>query len=204
MDDPISAPLPEGLLTEIGALVVTASAVDHQVGFQILRMISPINFVAHHAWPVVAGMDFKVKLGLVRTLAAIYPKAARDYIVECCDQMQTVYTRRNQVAHMMIIGVLPKGKVELTSMKGDATTGEPAPPLIIDVEMVRGWGRSLFTWSNELEQTLSDLGFPIDGATEDDIGARPPEDEREATRPKSLAPRPTRKKPRPPVPAEQD
>ena len=67
-------PISDEMLLAIGRLIITSSAVEAQVGFQILRMISPIDYVMDHAWPLVAGMDFKVKLDQVRTLIGAYPE----------------------------------------------------------------------------------------------------------------------------------
>lgn len=66
-------PISDEMLLAIGRLIITSSAVEAQVGFQILRMISPIDYVMDHAWPLVAGMDFKAKLNQVRTLIGAYP-----------------------------------------------------------------------------------------------------------------------------------
>lgn len=184
------------MLMAIGRLIMTASAVEAQVGFQILRMISPIEYVMDHAWPLVAGMDFKVKLSQIRTLIAAYPEPARLYIVECCDELQTYYSRRNDVAHRFIVPSR-RGKYALHTMKGEAKTGVPASPIEVGPAELDEWGNRLLTWSNELEQALTDLGFPLSGPTPEHVGERPTEAQTEARRPKSRVPRPTRKRPRP-------
>ncbi len=72
-------------------------------------------------------------------------------------------------------------------------------PLRTTPTQIEEWGRDLFQWSNELDQTLTDLGYPNDPPTEANVEEPPPEDEREARRWKSHIPRTTRKQPRPPV-----
>jgi hypothetical protein len=179
-------------------LVITAAAVDAQVGMQIVRMISPINHVAWYAWPVVAGMDFKVKLAMIRSLASHQDKAACDYIVECCDKLQEFYQRRNQVAHAVTNAERRSdGRFSFTMLMPDNKKGGLRTPLLASPQQIEDWGRSLFQWSNELEQTLCDLGYPTDPPTEADIGEPPPEEVREARRPKTRIARTIRKRPRP-------
>jgi len=71
-----------------------------------------------HAWPIVAGMDFKLKLNLVRVLAGQWPPEARDYITECCDQMQKLYQRRNEIAHNIYSGEATKRPPQLSDFQG--------------------------------------------------------------------------------------
>ena len=191
-------PLPKEVLCEIGALILTASAVDHHVGLQILRMISPNNFVMWHAWPVVCGMDFKVKLSLIRILAAQFGKETRDYCSECCDEMQKLYQKRNIIAHSLYQGPTPKGHFQFQDMRADPQTGVTKQPLNVDIETIHNWGWNLLKWSNELERSLSDLGYPLDGPTVDDIEDRGPAKETEEHHPGLPIPRASRKKPKPP------
>jgi hypothetical protein len=139
------------LFEAVGALIMTASAVDQQVAFQILRFISPVDVVFFHAWPVVAGMDFRVKLTLIRTLASRHGKEVRDWIVECCDKMQALYQRRNQIAHSVFTGVSRGGRARFVTFNADSQTGSPRRPLVVTPKQIHEWAQELFVWGNELE-----------------------------------------------------
>ncbi|HEX4112782.1 MAG TPA: hypothetical protein VH020_09625 [Stellaceae bacterium] len=187
--------LPRDLVHAVGTLIVTASLVDKQVGLQIIRMISPIQFIFMHAWPVVSGMDFKVKLALIRSLASYGDKASRDYIVECCDALQKNYQKRNLIAHGATNFVRRKdGKYLFSSMLMDAKKGRFRDPLWASPKEIEEWGSQLFSWSNELEQSLTDLGYPIEGPNEAYIGERSPVRAKVARRDKTHTHRTIRKR----------
>jgi hypothetical protein len=187
--------LPPDLLKAIGALIVTSSTVDQQVGFQIVRLISPLDFVIFHAFPIVAGMDFRVKLTILRALAAAHGKEILADISECCDEMQKIYEHRNRLSHGVFSGLTRSGRARFQSLKPDPNTGVPPQPFVVSAAQISEWGHQLFIWSNELEQRLCDLGIPYQGPKLSDVAKGPLEPLKEDSRPKSLAPRPKRKKP---------
>ncbi len=115
-------------------LIITGSLVDSHVALQIIRMISPAHYVVWHAWPVVAGMDFKVKLAMIRSLASAYhdDETGRDYIIECCDELQWFYQKRNLVAHGVCHGIATKdGRHSFMMMMPDNKRGGMKPPSLV-------------------------------------------------------------------------
>jgi len=190
--------IPADLARAVGVLVITGATVDAHVALQIIRMISPAHFVSWHAWPVVAGMDFKVKLAMIRSLASHHDDATRDCIVECCDELQTFYSKRNLVAHAVTHGKATKdGRHSFMFMMPDNKKGGMRSPTLVRPDQIEEWGRQLFMWSNELDQSLTDLGYPRNPPTQDDVGEPLSEDEKEAHRWKNPIPRTNRKRPPP-------
>lgn len=188
---------PNEALCEIGALVVTAAAIDNHVGVQLLRMISPIHFVSWHEWPLVSGMDFKVKLNLIRTYAAMSGHEERAYISECCDKLQKLYQKRNSIAHSVFQGQTKNGRLMFQDLRADGQTGGTRPKLIVTVDTLRSWGAEMLQWTMELERSLNELGYPVEAPTLDDVGDRlPPQ---VMVEPETLAqvPRTKRRKPKP-------
>jgi hypothetical protein len=160
------------ILQAIGLLVATASAVDMQAGMQIIRLISPINFMSFHAMPVVMGMEFKVKTQLLKILLASYSADETGELTKLCDRMRELYTRRNEIAHAVMVPDKKPGQAKFQLLKAEAKTGFMIPAKILGTEQIRNWGRELLICSFKLEQALTELGYPNNMPTEDDVGVR--------------------------------
>jgi hypothetical protein len=185
---------PGDLLEAIGLLIITASAVDQQVGFQILRFLTPGNPIFLPAWPVVAGMEFRVKLTLLRILAASYGKDVSTRITECCDELQTLYQQRNRLSHSPFSGLTRTGRAKFQNFNAETQTGFLPQPFVVSVNQIRDWAAYLFAWAEELERRLSGLGFPDKGPERARGAARRSEDAKGDNHRESRSGRTKRKK----------
>lgn len=157
---PIEVVVDESIFRAIGSLIVRASAADLTLAAQILRLIGTSE-VALHAYPVVAGMEFKVKLGVVRMMAAILNPVEAKSISVICDKLQDGYQRRNEIAHALLAGPgrTPKEGVFMI-LKPDAKRRDLQAPKPLTADQIMGWALDMTDWSNKLNERLTELGYP--------------------------------------------
>jgi hypothetical protein len=197
-DSPYPPMPPPEMLQAIGALIVTASAVNQHLAFQILRFISPPDGVLYDAWPVVAGMGFRVKTVLFRTLITRIPKQERDWLIECCDEMETLYQHRDRLGHSPFMGLTRTGRAQFQSYNADTRTGVPPQALVVTAQQVNQWARQLNSAAIELDARVSAIGLPREMLSlERYAGVAPRSSPRKDSSPprKSRSPRTKRKKP---------
>ena len=148
------------IIYEIGAFVATSAQVDYDLGEQIVRMLSTGGEEFSLAEPLVIGMDFKVKLTIIRLLAR---NLADDDIVRVqrlCDKLQDLYQRRNDVAHLFVLE--RKGQsAHFHSMKINIRTGHRAPARTYTAKQIRQWAENMEWWSNILDLMLAQYELPV-------------------------------------------
>lgn len=154
------------VLYEIGVLTATAAQIDWDVGVQIVRLISPADEIAFHAGAIVVGMDFKVKLALIRSLAAQYGLENSREISVACDKLQDAYQKRNSVAHHPLIGMRGT-KALFQNYKVDAKTGSTPPPTVVSAREIRRWSLNMEYWAIQLNELIHETGAPKASARRD-------------------------------------
>ena len=165
MDDlpfPLAAEndVPADTIYEIGALIVSAAIADFGLGNQLIRLVSgqraPLNL---RISPLVTGMDFKVKLAMVRIFATTIPDAAiAQRAHKICDRLQEVYQRRNDVTHLVPSGH-SRGVTKFMVMKRNGKTGLPPQPKTYTKHQIRSWSRELDSLVIDLSEILDDYQF---------------------------------------------
>ncbi len=158
-DTPIEDCVSAEVFKAMGILIARASACDLHVGIQILRLIGT-ETTALHAFPVVSGMDFKVKLSIIRMLVALYHPEASEKISRICDKLQEKYGRRNTVAHSLLTPGKTKDRPLFMPMRPDAELKDLERPKPLNADDLLRWASELTKFGQQLSAALSELGYP--------------------------------------------
>jgi hypothetical protein len=171
--------LPAAISRAVGNLIATASETDVLVGMQIIRMISPVETIYYHAMPIVLGMEFKVKINLLRVLYASYRLPHQEAFGKLCDKIRDAYGRRNEIAHAIITPGKSADRVRVQLFKAQTKTGDVHPPKFLTKEEINEWARQLFRYGLALELLLTSLGYATQGPrSAADLRARAPDTEK--------------------------
>jgi hypothetical protein len=147
-------------LYEIGVLIATAAMVDFDLTCQILRIVSPKGGEPRlELTTLLAGMDFRVKLGLLRALSSQFKLAELEAVEKAADKLQEFYSRRNEVAHHFPVGNDGK-RTFFQDLKVNTKTGRPSHPRPLSPAQIRRWSQQLEYWIIELDATLTAHGLP--------------------------------------------
>lgn len=165
------------MLQAIGRLVTVASYVELAVAVQLVRIMSPGDVIQYHCYPVVSGMDFKVKLAVLRSMSRVHTTHCEE-IVKCCDKLQDLFQRRNEAAHSLLLWDEKKpGQIIFSDMRPEASTGLPKKPVPRTPADLYAWANRLIEWSDKLAAVLTDLGCPLLSQQEAETLARQSSDQ---------------------------
>jgi hypothetical protein len=146
------------ILYAIGLLVATAAQVDFDLGCQVIRFVSH-DRVNPYASPVVAGMDFKVKLSIIRVMANQLEEEDCERAQKLCDELQDLYQRRNDVAHLPMMG--RKGNASLFMQTKRSAKGGVVPPRKpFTATQIKDWARRMEWAAIQLSDHLDGCGLP--------------------------------------------
>lgn len=172
---PVETMIRAPTLRAIGTLITTASAVDVLVGLQIIRMISPANFMAYHASPVVLGMEFKVKIQILQVLLASQNADPSGKLTKLCDQMRSLYQRRNEVAHAVVGPIASRpDHTNFQMFKAEVKSGNIVRPKPLTAAQIIDWARALYGKGQSLQAAITELHKPYWPPTEGDVVAPRP------------------------------
>lgn len=141
----------------IGMLFVTAGLAEGALAFQLLRMMAHPNKFTPQAMALVSGMDVKVKLGLIRTYAALHANKASG-ILGIVDDIRSAFGKRNDFAHSVITPDSKNNGVTVRSLKFDSRGRLPEPQRHT-IEQIKGYAGGLHSSVLALDKKLTELGY---------------------------------------------
>lgn len=146
------------IIYEVGALIMQASVADLMMGEVLVRFASEGSEHNRFVEPLVAGMDFKVKLAIARVQASVFSEEDRKAFVKICDRLQEVYQRRNDVAHCFPNGA--RGAAHLFQSTKRDGSGSLAKPKQLTAQQIRGWSYEFPIRLQELSEIQDRYGYP--------------------------------------------
>lgn len=111
------------IIEAIGILFLTAAGAETMVGLQLLRVLSHPRTLDVSILPATAGMDMKVRLGIIRVrMAQIAPESTQQ-ISRITSKIQDAFEHRNNIAHNTGLPDRTTDHIRLTLLrfKGDGT-----------------------------------------------------------------------------------
>jgi hypothetical protein len=114
------------LLEAIGILFITAAGAETMAGLQLLRVLSHPRPLDLGLFPATAGMEMKVRLGIIRVRSAQIAPQCAARISKITSKIQDAFEHRNNIAHNMGLPEPTPSHVKLTilSFKGDGSLKE--------------------------------------------------------------------------------
>jgi len=141
----------------IGLLFVVSGAAEATLALEVLRMMSHPNKLTLTATPLVCGMELKVKLGMIRTYAAMHGLDAKE-ISALTDDIRTAFGRRNEFAHSVVKPQTDPKSVLVQSLKFDARGQIPNPQRHTAFQ-IRGYARAIHSSVRALHDRLTQIGY---------------------------------------------
>lgn len=152
-DGPLGA-----LYHAIGLFVVRVSLIDYLLSITLLAMISPGDNALTIATPLVSGTDFRVKLSMIRHLAAMHGAEQRATINHACNALQKLFVRRNMLCHSTTEEGRTPDELSFLDMRlnGDS---EFNPPTLVKTADVVKWTEKLGASYAELKGAVQASGY---------------------------------------------
>jgi hypothetical protein len=113
------------LLKSIGLLMVTTSTMESILANTLLRLIGTSRAGARHAFPLVTGMDFIVKISLIRIFTKMYSLSRAKQINKVLDEINKLFGVRNTIAHSLLIPTEKKDLAKFQDLRAKIKLGEP-------------------------------------------------------------------------------
>jgi hypothetical protein len=148
------------VIYEIGVLIASAAQFEYDISVQIARLSSRGPVLDYTATALTVGMDFKVKLALIRSMAAWRKYSTKERIFKACDKLQEFWQRRNDMAHTGIVG-RHGPKTVFQSFRIEPKTGSIPSRLRVSAEEIRRWSAGLEHWAIELDAAITAGGGPV-------------------------------------------
>jgi hypothetical protein len=154
---PEKIPLP--MLRAIGLFIVAASTAEYHLGDAILRLLSEPGKPVGHAYPLVAGLEAKTRINLVRIFVQMFDLKDAWSIHKILDEMGSLFDRRNEIAHSVMIRNPKKpGQIRFQDLRAKVRLGEmPQPQVRTAAEITKCAGK-LLRLCSELGEALSMRG----------------------------------------------
>ena len=147
------------LIKAIGLLVIQASATEMMLSNALLRLIGTKHAGAFHAYPLVAGMDFKVKVSLIRIFTQMYGLSRSTEINATLDQIGRYFDLRNTVAHSTISPTRnSKERAKFQDMRAKPKLGSMPQPQVHTADHIRMCAIDLHRQIDVLNHHLTDSG----------------------------------------------
>lgn len=152
------AQVPQEIPAAVGNLFMMAGAAESALAFQLLRMLAHPKNIDPAAFHLVSGMDVKVKLSIIRTLAALKVPRHKKAISIACDGIRDAFDKRNEFAHSIVVpGVEPK-TIVTHSLKPTAL-GTFRGDVKYSLGDVGAFGVNILTKCLALDEALTRSGF---------------------------------------------
>ena len=159
---PIEGKIKPAIFEEIGMLSTITVMADLALADQLLRLISLDRDVMSHAYPLVAGMDFKVKVNIYRVFVSAYIKDLTDRktMNKLLDRLESAYGRRNDLAHGLITaGRKNPDEIWLQITKPKVKLGRFPSRQVVKRSEIRRWAWQIYIYASQLSGCLDQLGF---------------------------------------------
>jgi hypothetical protein len=140
----ISRPkIPAPMFRAIGFLVTAAASAEFTLATQILRLIAP-NRSVFHAYPLVAGVEAKVKITLIRIFLKMFNLDEDGKLNKLLDKLTSLFDRRNEVAHSVVqANPKKKGQIRFQDLRAKVRLGEMPPSQVRTAKEISGYARQM-------------------------------------------------------------
>jgi|SRR6185437_11346134 len=151
--------VPASMFTAMGHLVASAAIAEMRLGSEILRLISmgrPISY----AYPIIAGMEAKTKISLVRIFVKMFQLDPDGYVNELLDRISALFDRRNEIAHS-VIQMDPKNskRFKFQDLRAKVRSGEMPQAQVRTSRELNDYAKDLVKQCQFLEMALTARGM---------------------------------------------
>jgi hypothetical protein len=146
----------------MGFLISAASIAEMDLAHEILRIVgSAPSRSMFHAYPLVVGVDAKVKVSLLRIFLKMFDLDKYGFLNKTLDKISTLFDRRNEIAHS-VIQQIPKKKdqIKFQDLRAKIRLGSMPPSQVRTAKEISGYARELLLQCRLLEDQLTSLGIP--------------------------------------------
>jgi hypothetical protein len=150
--------IPAEVFRSVGLLITVSASAEFMMADLILRLIGTKRGSAFHAYPLVAGMDVKVKISLIRIYAAMYRLKGSTQINETLDKIDSLLGLRNEVAHSATLPGRKKGQVKFQDTRAKARLKGMPQPTVRNAETIREAACDLHAKTQELLTLMAKAG----------------------------------------------
>lgn len=113
-----------------------------------------------HAYPMVTGMEIKLKINMIRIFLSMYGIDKERAISKLLDRIYALYERRNDFAHALLLPGRTKDEVKIQVLRAKVKTGVMPQPQYIKIETIRGYSSDLWIELSKLAEALTEAGVP--------------------------------------------
>lgn len=146
------------VFNSIGLLLAIASTVELVLANVLLRLIGSKRGGVFHAYPLVTGMDFKVKISLIRIYTKMYGLSDTVKINKTLDRMNSHFGLRNLIAHSAMFPGAKRDSVKLQDLRAKVRLGKPPQAQSQTAASIRDAAVELHGLVDILNQQITDSG----------------------------------------------
>jgi seryl-tRNA(Sec) selenium transferase len=112
-------------------------------------------------YPLVAGMEAKVKINMIRIFLKMFSLDAERHINNILDQIISMFEKRNEIAHSVLIQDQKKGApIKFQDLRARIKLGHMPQAQVRTAKEIAGHARQLVTLCQQLETALTRAGVP--------------------------------------------
>lgn len=144
----------------IGLLFAVASGAELMLAAQLIRLISTKDAAMYHAFPLVTGVEVRVKINLIRIFISMYKLDTENKsLSKMLDKLEAAFKRRNDIAHSAILPGRNKNEICLQLLRAKASAGDIPQPQFVPFAQIRQYAYDIFNWTSLLEHSLTLRGL---------------------------------------------
>jgi hypothetical protein len=151
-------PVPQEIPAAVGNLFMIAGMAESALAFHVLRMLAHPKSIDPTAFHLVSGMEVKVKLSIIRTLAALKAPSHKKIIGKACDAIRDAFDKRNEFAHCVVIPGVEPETIVTHSLKATAL-GTFRGDVKYSIKDVGRFAADILTSARALDEALIHSGF---------------------------------------------
>lgn len=152
--------VPASMFTAMGHLIASAAIAEMRLGAEILRLISlgrPISY----AYPIIAGMEAKTKISLIRIFVKMFQLDSDGYVNELLDRISSLFDRRNEIAHSVIQSDPKNSKrFKFQDLRAKVRSGEMPQAQVRTSRELNAYAKDFVKQCQLLEMALTVRGMP--------------------------------------------
>lgn len=144
------------MFNSVGLLIIIASTLEFILANALLRLIGTAHAGAYHAYPLVTGMDFKVKISLIRVYTKMYRLPRATQINQTLDKIDRLFGTRNAIAHSLMLPTGNKRRAKFQDLRAKIKSGTTPQPRLYTDEAIRDAAIEMHGLVNVLNRHLTD------------------------------------------------